>query len=105
AVVARGPLGQWVVLAPVNGVAGVRRAGVAVRAGRPSGETAMGVTAVAVGGVAVVAFFGKLGRPSVAARRTRQEAALRHERAGRGIATGAEGAHASPGTWPEGRLD
>src|SRR5439155_21643362 len=95
AVVARGPLGHRVVQAPVHAVAGVRRAGVAVLAGRASGETAMGVAAVAVGGVAVVAFFGKLRRGSVAAHGAGDQTALRHEHARRGVATRAGRAHAA----------
>src|SRR5205809_4030429 len=54
----------------------------------------MGVTAVAVGDVAIVAFFGEL-REAVAARGTGHEAAVRHERAGRGVATRAGRAHAA----------
>src|SRR5947199_10650896 len=55
----------------------------------------MGVAAVAVGGVAVVAFFGKLRRGSVAAHGAGDQTALRHEHARRGVATRAGRAHAA----------
>src|SRR5881397_3455134 len=54
----------------------------------------MGVTAVAVSDVAVVAFLREL-RQAVAARGTGHEAALRHECAGRGVAARAGRAHAA----------
>src|SRR5207244_2605446 len=59
-------------------------------------QPAMGIAVVAGGDVAVVAFFGKLGWASVAARGTGNEAALWHERLGHGVATRAERAHAAP---------
>src|SRR5437870_13349548 len=65
----------------------------------------MGVTAVAVGDVAIVAFFGKLRRGAVAAGGTGHGAALRHELARRGVATRARRAHAGPGTRSEGWVD
>jgi len=78
-VIAAGAVGQGLVPAAERRVAVVRRAHVVVLARGVRRYTAVGVAGVAFVRVAVVALLGKLDG-AVAARRARDETAVRHER-------------------------